>query len=75
MANSDGRSRVVIEGVAPEIDAGKYAIKRTVGESVVVEADIFNDGHDALTVVLQYRASDERDWQEVPMQALPNDLW
>lgn len=75
MADSDGRSRVVIESVRPEVDAGEYAIKRTVGESVVVEADVFNDGHDALSVVLRFRPSDEPDWQEVAMKPLVNDRW
>ncbi len=75
MANSDGRSRVVIENVQPEVDAGKYAIKRTVGESVVVEADVFTDGHDALAVFLRFRASDEPQWQEVAMRPLVNDRW
>ena len=75
MANSDGRSRVVIESVHPEIDGAQYAIKRTVGESVIVEADIFTDGHDALAVVLQFRGRDEPDWQEVAMLPLVNDRW
>jgi hypothetical protein len=35
----DGRRRVVIEGVSPEIDCGRFAIKRVVGETVLVEAD------------------------------------
>jgi Domain of unknown function (DUF3416) len=29
----DGRRRVVIEGVSPEIDCGRFAIKRVVGET------------------------------------------
>jgi hypothetical protein len=29
-------SRVVIEAVAPEIDAGRFAVKRTVGEAITV---------------------------------------
>jgi starch synthase (maltosyl-transferring) len=33
-------SRVVIEGVEPELDGGRFPIKRTVGEEVVVRADI-----------------------------------
>ena len=49
----DGRGRAVIEGVSPEIDAGRYPIKRVIGEKVVVEADIFGDGHDALSAVLR----------------------
>jgi hypothetical protein len=29
-------SRVVIEAVAPEIEAGRFAVKRTVGEAITV---------------------------------------
>ncbi|MBW3600882.1 MAG: DUF3416 domain-containing protein, partial [Planctomycetes bacterium] len=45
MNSSDGRRRVVIEGVKPEIDGGRFPIKRSVGEKVVVEAYVFTDGH------------------------------
>ena len=47
--------RVVIERVWPEIDAGRFPIKRTVGEQVTVSADIFADGHHLLAGVLRYR--------------------
>lgn len=70
-----GRQRVVIDRVRPEIDGGRFAIKRTAGEKVRVEADVFTDGHDALGCLLLYR--DERDaaWSEVAMEALGNDRW
>ena len=55
MKDEFGRQRVVIEGVRPEIDGGRFPIKRTIGEGVVVEADVFADGHDVITVWLQYR--------------------
>ena len=70
-----GRCRVVIENVAPEIDAGRFAIKRSVGERVVVEADIFADGHDSLSAVLKFRAGDNPEWNEAPMELLSNDRW
>src|SRR5947207_7522705 len=72
---TNGRQRVVIEGVKPEIDAGRFPIKRTVGEEIVVEADIFADGHDLLSVSLRYRHTADRNWTEVPMQSLTNDRW
>ena len=50
-----GRRRVVIERVWPEIDGGRFPIKRTVGEHVTVRADIFADGHDLLAGVVKYR--------------------
>jgi len=70
----EGRARAMIEGVQPEIDAGRFPIKRVVGETVHVEADVFGDGHDAVTAVLQYRAEGD-SWQEVPMEPLVNDRW
>lgn len=69
------KQRVVIEGVSPEIDAGRFPIKRVTGDSVVVEADIFADGHDLLSAVLRSRHRDEADWCETPMAALVNDRW
>ncbi|HZF00608.1 MAG TPA: alpha-1,4-glucan--maltose-1-phosphate maltosyltransferase [Methylomirabilota bacterium] len=51
----NGRRRVVIENVAPQVNAGYFAVKRTVGERVTVEADIFADGHDVLSAVVKYR--------------------
>ena len=73
--SSAGRQRVVIEGVKPEVDAGRFPIKRSVGESVVIEADVFTDGHDAIACVCLYRRETEREWSEVPMSPLSNDRW
>ncbi|MCG8353226.1 MAG: DUF3416 domain-containing protein [Chloroflexales bacterium] len=67
--------RAIIEGVQPEIDSGRFAIKRVIGEQVVVEADIFADGYDAVMAVLLYRKSTESYWCETPMEFLVNDRW
>jgi starch synthase (maltosyl-transferring) len=75
MQPEEGRKRVIIEGVKPEIDAGRFPIKRIVAEETVVEADILADGHDALGCALLYRQEDEAAWIEVPMKALGNDRW
>ncbi len=71
----DGRRRVVIEGVEPEIDGGRFPIKRTVGERVRVEADVFADGHDAIACVLRWRAEADDGWREARMEPLGNDRW
>src|SRR4051794_9902524 len=68
-------SRVIIEGVSPEVDCGRFPIKRTVGEDVVVSADIFTDGHDAIVAMLRHRPVGAADWTEVPMTFLGNDRW
>jgi starch synthase (maltosyl-transferring) len=47
--------RVVIERIAPDVDNGRFPIKRTVGEPVTVTADIFADGHDVVVAVLRHR--------------------
>src|SRR5579884_1507779 len=71
----NSRIRVVIRGVIPEIECGRFPVKRTVGEGVEVEADVFADGHDAIACVLRYRHLDDRDWEEIPMTAEGNDHW
>lgn len=68
-------SRVVVESVSPEIDCGRFPIKRTVGEEVIVSADIHADGHDSLAALLRYRHAGDASWQEVPMTELGNDRW
>ncbi|MCG8348044.1 MAG: alpha-1,4-glucan--maltose-1-phosphate maltosyltransferase [Chloroflexales bacterium] len=75
MRFEEGRQRVIIERVEPEIDGGRYAIKRVVGERVVVEADVFTDGHDAISCALLYRKQGELEWHETPMEFLVNDRW
>ena len=70
-----GRQRVVIEGITPLVDGGRYPIKRVVGEVVVVEADCFADGHDVLSCMLQYRHAEDGKWSEVAMRELGNDRW
>jgi starch synthase (maltosyl-transferring) len=70
-----GRSRVAIENVQPEVDGGRFAVKRTVGDTVVVEADAFADGHDELACHLFYRPESQRAWHESPMRLLGNDRW
>src|SRR2546430_458522 len=69
------RGRAVIEHVAPEIDAGRFPIKRVPGERVVVEADIFAEGHDELACVLLHRPAGQSAWTEVAMRPLVNDRW
>ncbi|MBN2428925.1 MAG: alpha-1,4-glucan--maltose-1-phosphate maltosyltransferase [Deltaproteobacteria bacterium] len=69
------RNRVVIEDVKPEIDGGLFAIKRVAREKVIVEADIFAEGHDVIACCILYRFSRDKDWREEPMKPLVNDRW
>lgn len=67
-------SRVWIEEIKPQIDCGRFPIKRTVGEKVQVSAYIFADGHDLLQAVLQFRHAGG-EWIELPMTNRVDDLW
>ncbi|MBI4498598.1 MAG: alpha-1,4-glucan--maltose-1-phosphate maltosyltransferase [Chloroflexi bacterium] len=75
MQHEAQRGRVAIEGVQPEIDGGRFPIKRVVGEQVKVEADGFADGHDILSCVLLYRRQGDAAWTARPMEHLGNDRW
>ena len=81
----DRPRRVVVEHVRPQVDGGRFAIKRTVGERVHVTADIFTDGHDRITALVCYRLADapgasanvpaDLTWREIPMRQDANDRW
>ena len=74
-AEDEGRRRVVIESVSPAIDGGRFAVKRCAGDTVVVEADAFCDGHDRVACLLRWRRDAETAWQETPMAPLSDDRW
>ncbi len=71
----EGRKRVIIEDVQPQVDCGRYPAKRTLGDRVTVTAAIFADGHDHVAGRLLFRHESERDWHSTSMIALTNDLW
>lgn len=65
----------VIENLQPLVDGGRYSIKRVIGEDVVVEADIFKDGHDVVAASLKWRVLGQTDWHETAMKFVDNDRW
>jgi len=71
----DGRLRVAIEDVTPEIDCGRFPIKRVIGEAVQVEASVFGDGHDSVSSRLLYKPDAETEWNAVAMTPIGNDRW
>src|SRR3954447_17253642 len=70
-----GRRRAVVESLRPEVDGGRFPAKRIAGEPIGIEADVFTDGHDALSAVMLWRKADAEMWNEVPMEPLVNDRW
>lgn len=75
MKPSNGRRRVVIEEVSPQVDGGRHAVRRIAGDEVAVTAAIYADGRDEVAARLLYRHSSDKQWWFAPMHALGNDLW
>jgi starch synthase (maltosyl-transferring) len=72
---SEGRQRVAIENVEPELGGGRFPIKRIAGDAVTVEADVFADGHDQVRALLLWKREGEPEWRTSEMRALGNDRW
>jgi len=70
-----GKKRVVIEDVKPQIEGGRFPIKRTVGEKVMVTADIFADGHDTVFARILFKGPNDKNWRESRLTFIENDLW
>ena len=66
---------VIVENITPQLDGGRYPIKRAVGQDLVVEADIFKEGHDVISALLKWRPVGDSTWLETPMEPLVNDRW
>jgi starch synthase (maltosyl-transferring) len=72
---NEGRARVAIENLEPELSCGRFSIKRIVGETVEVEADVFADGHDEVEARLLWRQDGDTEWRTSRMTFLGNDRW
>ena len=71
----EGRRRAVIENVRPQVDGGRFPAKRVVGDTLVVDADVFADGHDEVRALLSWRTPAGPAWQQQEMEPLDNDRW
>src|SRR5665213_2285902 len=71
----EGRKRVMIEDVEPQVGCGRYPAKRIIGDTVTVTAAIFADGHDHISGRLLFRHEKDRTWSSTTITPLTNDLW
>ena len=75
LRNATRAPRIVIDNITPRVKGSSFAVKRIVGQTVTVEADVFMDGHDVLAVELQWRPLDDPAWRHQPMTHIGNDRW
>lgn len=75
MSQSEAPSSIVIENVWPELDGGRNPVKREVGDTFEISADIFREGHDKIAAVARYRREADEVWSEVEMRYVDNDRW
>jgi len=67
--------RIQIREVSPQVDCGRYPVKRTVGERVEVNVRVFRDGHETLGAAVRHRRPGSTRWAETPLEPLGNDVW
>jgi starch synthase (maltosyl-transferring) len=68
-------ARIQIQAVWPTLDCGRYPVKRTLGRSVEVWADVFRDGHEILRADVKYRPLGSRRYLRTPMEHVESDRW
>jgi len=73
--SQDGRRRVVVENLQPSLDAGRFPIKRTLGDRILTTVDVFGDGHDLVRANLLVRKRGQLSWRRTPLEPLGNDRW
>jgi starch synthase (maltosyl-transferring) len=71
----DGRRRAFIEDLRPAVDCGRSALKRVLGETIDVEADVIAEGHERISCLLLHAPVGTSDWTAVPMTPLGDDCW
>jgi starch synthase (maltosyl-transferring) len=72
---TEAPARIQIQRVTPQLDGGRYPIKRTEGDRIDVTATIFRDGHETLGAAVRYKPAGATRWLEAPLEPLGNDLW
>ena len=70
-----GKKRVIITNVCPRVEEGRFPAKAVTGESILISADIFADGHDEIAASAYIRHASDRLWKEYPMNLVINDYW
>ena len=67
--------RIQIHDVRPAVDGGRWPVKRTLGDLVVVEAELIRDGHEQLRATVRHRPPGATRFLEEPLAQVTPDLW
>ena len=67
--------RILIQRVLPQVDCGRYPVKATKGDRVLVSADVFRDGHEVLGAAVRFKSPGAAKWREEPLEPLGNNRW
>jgi len=67
--------RIVIEGIRPQVDCGRWPARAVAGETFPIEATVFRDGHnEVIAAAVLLRGPQERRAQLVPMTQVDHGL-
>jgi starch synthase (maltosyl-transferring) len=69
------QTRIIIENVLPQLDGGTFFIKRIVGQTVNVTANVFGDGHDVIACCVKFKHEAAKKWEGVRLISTGNDEW
>lgn len=75
MPEINGRKRVVITNLQPQVECGAFPAKVLLNKPLTISADIFADGHDEIAAALLFKHESERQWKEIPLTLINNDHW
>lgn len=75
MNNLNGKKRVIITNISPQIEGGRYPAKSVIDEDIVISADIFADGHDEVAAAVFVKHEKDKEWKDFPMKLIMNDHW
>ena len=67
--------RIAIDRIEPDVDAGRFAVKRIIHRPITIRADIVCDGDDELSCSLHIRPPNTALWTTLPLTSVGNDRW
>jgi len=70
-------SYLIIQNMQPQLDGGRYPVKRELGDTLRVSAEVFREGYGVLRAELLWRIEGSKRWNRVSMEHVnPGlDLW